>query len=349
MNAEPFSAPQLRSDITWLSLAVLFFVILPMLLVVASFVVARFRRVTASQPLAPRSRSAFSLTERFAFAREAVWLTVPFVVLASFGMTTGPRGFLSGLITSVNHAHTPTPTRSVSKESPHALTRSVSEGEGVRPPEEQPRAESVLVTTSPSLTLRVGVERTPTARPASARPAWVDQPRENDGDCERIVLTSQQYATKEEAEQELRVAAVKLVEQDLQRIQTGSFRPQSWRPSADDVIAHAVQQRYDEIAERNFGKFTHPMIRVSWQVELSPRVRTEFAQAWRRELISFRILLVAGVASLFAMLASASVMYFRLDTRTRGQSRGGLKLLATSAMAGWLLLVIHSLRQGHLW
>ena len=148
----------------------------------------------------------------------------------------------------------------------------------------------------------------------------MDQKRVIDGDCTRIVLTSQQYATKEEAEAELRVAAVALVEQDLQRIQTGSFRPTTWQPAAEDVIAHAVQQRYDEIADRDFGKFTHPMIRVSWQVELSPRVRTEFAPAWRRALISFRIMLVAAIAIDFTALATLSLMYFRIAARMRGRS-----------------------------
>ncbi len=342
MNLESEGVPGLEAthDFTLWSVIVLFFVLLPPSYAFAKFRFARIQSETSSQAKARQGRPIRLMPSRatiLAFACESVWLVVPYVVFGSFAIMSDPSLFASKFITAANRDRIPSPTRSV------------SEGEVEKPDEQQPRRDSAPVATSPSLTLRVGAESASPARAAPQRPAWVDQPRENDGDCTRIVLTSQQYATKEEAEQELRVAAVKLVEQDLQRIQTGSFRPQSWRPSADDVIAHAVQQRYDEIAERDFGKFTHPMIRVSWQVELSPRVRTEFAQAWRRELISFRILLVAGVASLFAMLASASVMYFRLDTRTRGQSRGGLKLLATSAMAGWLLLVIHSLRQGHLW
>ena len=123
----------------------------------------------------------------------------------------------------------------------------------------------------------------------------------------------------------------------------------SWRPAAEDVIAHAVKERYDDVAEHDFGSFTHPMHRASWQVELSPAVRTEFMPAWRRAVISFRILLVAGVASLFAMAASASVMYFRLDSLTQGRARGPLKLLTGGLTAGWLALVATSFSQGHLW
>ena len=91
------------------------------------------------------------------------------------------------------------------------------------------------------------------------------------------------------------------------------------------------------------------MHRVSWKVELSPRVRTDFMPALRRALISFRILLVACVASLFAMVASSGVMYFRLDSLTQGRARGVLKVLACTLVAVWSALVAATLLQGHLW
>ena len=91
------------------------------------------------------------------------------------------------------------------------------------------------------------------------------------------------------------------------------------------------------------------MHRVSWQVELSPAVRTEFMPAWRRAVISFRILFGAAVASLLAMAACASVMYFRLDSLTQGRARGPLKLLTGGLTAGWLDMVVISFSQGQLW
>ena len=249
-----------------------------------------------------------SVSSGFRGTLEGVWLLVPYVVFGSFAVMSDPSLFASKFIPASNRERIP------------SLTRSVSEGERENAPTEQPKRNSALVATAPSLTLRVGGENDTSARAAPQRPAWVDQTRVIDGDCTLIVLTSQQYATKDEAEQELRAAAVTLVEQDLQRIQTGEFRPKTWRPAVEDVIAQAVQQRYDEIAERDFGKFTHPMVRVSWQIELSPRVRTEFAPAWRRALISFRIMLVAAIAIDFTALATLSLMYFRIAARVRGRS-----------------------------
>ena len=283
-------------------------------LVGSALVLAR-RAVASPQSGPPRSLSLFSLFARFQFARESAWLAIPYVVLASFGMMTDPREFWAGRVL--------------------------------------PRTVAPLSSPPQSIAVQVEIDQIPVSTVStsnsSARPAWVDQPCVIDGDCKRITLTGQQFSTREEAELELRFAAVKLVEEDLRRLQTGPFRPRFWRPAAENVIAHAVKERYDDVAEHDFGSFTHPMHRASWLVELSPAVRTEFMPAWRRAVISFRILLVAGVASLLAMATSASVMYFRLDSLTQGRARGRLKLLTGGLTAGWLSLVAMSTSQGHLW
>ena len=323
MNSESQGVPGLEPthDFTLWSAIVLFFVLLPPSYFYAKSRFARIQNGALTPSVAPADRplrSMPSLAARFAFARESVWLAVPYVVFVSFAIMTDPRAFLSG----GPSAKGPTPP---SPPASHGVTLRVDPGSDARVESHRDSngTQTTNITVSPTSvvpTSDASPNDTP-ARAAPQRPAWVDQTRVTDGDCERIVLTSQQYATKDEAEQELRVAAVTLVEQDLQRIQTGEFRPRTWRPAVEDVIAHAVRQRYDEIVDRDFGKFTHPMVRVSWQVELSPRVRTEFAPAWRRALISFRIILVGAVATNFTMLATASLMYFRIAARIRGQRR----------------------------
>ena len=316
MNPEVFGM-DVNHDLALLSLVVLMIILAA--LGYAGLRLWRSLRISATaRPVESSGRvlPMPSLSVRFQLVREMAWLLVPFVVIASFGMMTDPRALLSGWGLST-------------------------------------RAVTQLPPSSPPNALRVDLKQIPistvSTSDSTARPAWVDRPQVVEGDCERIVLTSSQYSTREEAELELRFDAVKLVEEDLRRLQSGPFRPASWQPAAEEVIAHAVIQRYDDVTERDFGSFTHPMHRVSWQVELSPAVRTEFLPAWRRELISFRILLVAAVASLFAMAASASVLYFRLDSLTQGRARGPLKLLTGGLTAGWLALVVISFSQGHLW
>lgn len=325
MNQEHLSDPQFRNDLHWSVLAVVFLLALPVIVVLVKFVWPRIRCRTQTQTVTRQHRTIRfmpSPATMLAFARESVWLGVPYVVALSFVITCGPfesrsRGLSAKVTTPASSPSSPV--------APQGMILRVEPGSDARVEAHRDSngIQTANITVSPSNavpTSDASPHDTP-AKVAPQRPAWVDQKRVIDGDCTRIVLTSQQYATKEEAEQELRVAAVKFVEQDLQRIQAGSFRPTTWQPAAADVIAHAVQQRYDEIADHDFGKFTHPMIRVSWQVELSPRVRTEFAPAWRRALISFRIMLVAAIAIDFTALATLSLMYFRIAARMRGQSR----------------------------
>ncbi len=282
------------------------------------------RSSASSRPVAWNSgvHATQSLSSLIQLARESIWLAVPFVVVTSFGMMTAPH---AALTSGGNHLTT-AGTQRVTPSTPPSID-----------------VNSAAIPVS-----NVSTNDTPT-QPAAARPAWLDQPREVEGDCERIVLTSQQFSTQAEAEVELRLAAVQLVEQDLKRFQVGMFRPRDWHPSADDVIAHAVQQRYDDVTNRDFGRFSYPMHRVSWQIELSPRVRTEFAPAVRRAQISFRIMCLAGVASLFAMLASASVMYFRLDTMTKGRSFNWPKSCVIGATVAWFWIVFTLSSRGQLW
>ncbi|MCX7410437.1 MAG: hypothetical protein NTZ32_20365 [Planctomycetales bacterium] len=326
MNAEVDGVPGLepKHDFALWSVIVLLIFAMPTIVAIVKFVWPRIRCRTQTQPVTRPARAIRLMPSRatmFAVLRESVWLLVPYVVALSFVITSDLRFRSRGLSANVT-----TPASSPSSPvAPQGMILRVEPGSDARVEAHRDSngIQTTNITVSPSNAVPTS-DASPHDTPAKAapqRPAWVDQKRVIDGDCTRIVLTSQQYATKEEAEQELLVAVVKLVEQDLQRIQAGSFRPTTWQPAAADVIAHAVQQRYDEIADRDFGKFTHPMIRVSWQVELSPRVRTEFAPAWRRALISFRIMLVAAIAIDFTALATLSLMYFRIAARMRGQSR----------------------------
>lgn len=244
------------------------------------------------------------------------WMAVPMVVLGSFGSVTQPEAFPPAWIYR---------SRNVERQIAH------------------PRETGTVATIDSATATRTS------AVDSGKRPAWIDQGRVVEGDCERIVLTSGQYTTREEAESELRSSALKLVETDLLRIQNGPFRPSLWRPDPNELIAYAVKDRFEEVIVRDFGTVTHPMHRLSWLVELSPAVRAEFVPAWRRALVAFRIQLVACVASLFAMVVSASVVYFRLDSFGPGGSTGILKSLVFGLAMAWFVLVITTMSRGHLW
>jgi hypothetical protein len=279
--------------------------------------VMAYRRRSSLRETGSSPSRDWSFADRLRTAREIAWIAVPMIVIASFGMTAEPEEFLSAFWPS---------TRTVAPLPPPPPT----------------------VVGGGDETSQVGVANVSTSGDR-IRPLWMNAPRIVDGDCQRIVITSQQYSTREEAEPELRWKAVKLVQEDLRRIQTGSFRPKEWWPKDADVIANAVKERYDEVTERDFGRFTHPMHRVSWLVELSPAVRTEFLPAWRREVRSFRIMLVAVVLSMFSMVAAAGLMYFRLEAITRGRMQGRAAALAGGLTMLYLILFSTAFSRGHLW
>lgn len=177
-----------------------------------------------------------------------------------------------------------------------------------------------------------------TKKSPSHRPAWIDQVKSDDGDCQHVVLSSQQYSTREEAEAELSSTASELIRNDMQRI-----RPEvphsSWRPTVGEIRRAAVKQQYVEAVERDFGSFVHPMHRVWWQIELSPEVRTEFLPSWRQGLTSSRVRLLGLTISSLVLAASLLAMYRRLDVITGGAHRAALSIGLGVVSLGWLMVV----------
>ncbi|MBS0205048.1 MAG: hypothetical protein JSS49_19240 [Planctomycetes bacterium] len=178
-----------------------------------------------------------------------------------------------------------------------------------------------------------------TAESLAQRPDWVHQGRTNDGVCERVVLISQQYSTREEAAQELTSSATELLLQDLQRLYPGEARPRNWHPTSDEIQRVAVKQQYVEAVDRDFGTFTHPMYRVWWQLELSPEIRTEFLPSWRRGLTKTRITHVGIALSTLVLVASLVAMYRQLDVQSQGKSRWNLGTLTGLIAILWWMAI----------
>jgi len=172
----------------------------------------------------------------------------------------------------------------------------------------------------------------------SHRPAWIDQASIIDGECQYVVLSSQQYSTREEAEAELSRVASDLIRDDLQKIRPGSSQS-SWRPSIDAIRRLAIKQQYVEAVERDFGSFFHPMYRVWWQVELSPEVRTGFLPSLRQGLTISRVRGLGVVVSSVVLLASLLAMYRRLDVMSGGTQRGTLAIVSGVISLTWLTAI----------
>lgn len=168
----------------------------------------------------------------------------------------------------------------------------------------------------------------------ASRPAWIDQSPTGDSLSERIVLGSQQYSTREEAEQELMTEACGLLQQDLAKLYPGESSVSRWKPTLEMIRENAVKRQFVEVVDRDFGTFVHPMYRVWWQLELSPEVRVEFLPLWRQGITSDRIRLVGVVVSSLVLVISLLAFYHRGRLLTNRLIR--LRCLTGLAIVAWL-------------
>jgi hypothetical protein len=156
-------------------------------------------------------------------------------------------------------------------------------------------------------------DRTARGESASERPEWTHQPQIHDGDAARLVLTSKQFATIEEAREEIAATAKEMLRQDFERI----YRVTA--PAIGDLPTNAVRdlavrQEFVETIERDFGNFYAPMHRVWWQLEISPEVRNNLFPVWKTRTQEQRMLAVAG--SLVAATIGLAGISFLFRRRT---------------------------------
>ncbi|MEI8381689.1 MAG: hypothetical protein WCJ09_16290 [Planctomycetota bacterium] len=170
------------------------------------------------------------------------------------------------------------------------------------------------------------------------RPAWIDKPEIHDGLSEQHVISSQQFSTREEAEQELLKQANQILQDDLAKLFPGESAVSPWNPTLETLKQHAVKQQYAEVVDRDFGSFVHPMYRVWWQVELSPEVRVEFLPMWRKGITSARIRLVAVVTTSVALVISLMAFYYRASLLRGGTVVLRLWLLPFIGLAAMIVI-----------
>ena len=264
-----------------------------------------------------RQPSQSSSRTRLGYFAELSWLIAPVIVAATFAGISASESGMTGWNRD--------PSTPATASQPGVSTKSLS-----------PLAITPVPTDDRSTTTGADGQ--------TQRPAWVDQPRTVDGVIERIVIASQQYTTRDEAELELSAGAADLLVRDLQQLHPASSRLSSWRPTNDEIKRHAVKQQYVEVVERDFGNFFHPMYRVWWQVELSPEVRTEFLPAWKQGLTLNRIRCVGLVTVSLALAASVWAIYHRLNVVTQGAWRTRLRFLSGLVAVIWWRVATHALR-----
>jgi len=145
------------------------------------------------------------------------------------------------------------------------------------------------------------------------RPAWIARGDTTVDEVRRIVLSSGLWNTEGEARRELQAKAVAMIRADFENRHHGpfSFAGQNF-VNEERVAEIAVKERYLERVEQDFGKFSSPMNRLWWQIEISPVVRTEIYPAWKAGVVHNRIVVVGTVLALLTLLANATSLFSTL-------------------------------------
>ncbi|QDU40575.1 hypothetical protein Mal4_49330 [Maioricimonas rarisocia] len=152
-------------------------------------------------------------------------------------------------------------------------------------------------------------------------PSWVSEPTrfEEDRDRAWVVLASGQFATIEEAEDDLYKQAVP----ELMTYLTREYPSMAgWQPSRElvrnsGVIARRVHQK--RVLE--VGEFEEPIHRVYWMLELRPGDREEFFAAWRPEAVRHRLTVLGSIFGGLTLLLGGIAVVSRREPRSRKQDR----------------------------
>jgi len=181
---------------------------------------------------------------------------------------------------------------------------------------------------------RTTVEPTSPAGP----PAWIKSGAQTIGESQFLVISSKQYATQAEAENDAGRQVVALLRDDLRK-----YTSQTWvRPNEviglPESLGLAVRDTHVETFSRDFGSFFAPMYRVWYRVELSPAVREPALMRWRAALATSRMMTAGGGVLALMCVPLAVVAFGRCNRWTHGKARTPLAFGMTAAvLAAWVV------------
>ncbi|OAI56637.1 hypothetical protein AYO47_02000 [Planctomyces sp. SCGC AG-212-M04] len=146
-----------------------------------------------------------------------------------------------------------------------------------------------------------------TGRAIDSLPEWVQESEKPRPGSNWIAISSDRFATIDEAEKQLWNKAREVVVRDLRARFPEAVR---WSPSNDLLKLHGlILERCVERTSIEVGQFVEPMYRVHWKAALSKNVREAVASAWRPTVQEQRLESTAlGFLGATALLAFVNVI-----------------------------------------
>lgn len=177
-------------------------------------------------------------------------------------------------------------------------------------------------TAAPKVAVESGVTIQPSnaiplreADPEGLRPKWITEGNVTQGDVKRIVLSSKLWSSVEEARKALSDEATRIIRDDFEQRHHGPFVPVTNRILNEKrLIDVAVKEQFLEQVDHDFGKYSAPMHRLWWQLEISPVVRTELFSDWKAATVQNKVIFTGGVLAMITLLAKL-ISTFSLPAR----------------------------------
>jgi hypothetical protein len=166
---------------------------------------------------------------------------------------------------------------------------------------------------------------------------WITAGSKSVGETASIVISSKQYATQAEAEQDAGRQVVALLRDDLRKHTSPAWVQPKEVIGIPEALGLAVRDQYVETVNRDFGSFFAPMYRLWYRVELSPKVREPGLVRWRAALAETRILTAGGGFLAILCVPLAVVAYGRCNRWTHGKARTPLACaMAAVVLSAWI-------------
>jgi hypothetical protein len=156
------------------------------------------------------------------------------------------------------------------------------------------------------------------------------------------IVSSQRFATLEEAEQQITTEIVDRVRADFE---SAYFPAGHWQVPLEPIAARGLLQFVGESFEQDFGEGVRgTMYRAHARLQLTPELRAELYPAWRQQVVTRRVLLLAAVVGAFTLVLAVASVLHRANERTAGQYRWRFRLAAAAVLTSGSLLIVHFIR-----
>lgn len=167
-------------------------------------------------------------------------------------------------------------------------------------------------------------------------PNWVRQPVSVTPLGTLLVLSSERFATLEEAERQVTGQALEAIRRHFHEEFPNYGK---WNIPVSVIEQQAVKRSAYEVMDKDFGGgFKSKMYRAHLQLHFSPELRQALFGTWHAGVVQHRLLVLGSLFALVTLILGTIASYIRLDDLSFGIYSGRLKFAAGALIAAGSLI-----------